>query len=173
MWILAVFGGVAGLMGVTLNVSIRRYRTELEQFYSTPIDYESPPAFAYTLLQTVGLGVAFSGMLYFALSADLIAPISDWLPATNRLVIFGSTVLGLVLGAAYLPLIQKQEIAPMLSVGQWASQLDGSLFVTAFVVLLFGSDPLSAVVFGVAYFGSRLAVLGSIRANERTDQNRA
>jgi hypothetical protein len=173
LWIAVVLGGVAGLLGVTLYVGIRRYETELEQFYATPIDYASPPAFAYTLLLTVALAVAFCCGLYFALTFDLVAPVSEWFTAIDRLVVLGGAVLGLALGAGYPPLMQRQDLVPLLSVGRWASELDGGLFVTACIVLLFGSDPLSVVVFGVAYFGSRLAVLGGIRVSARPDGSSA
>jgi hypothetical protein len=173
MWIVAVLGGVAGLAGVTLYVGIGRYRTELERFYATPIDYASPPAFAYTLHQTVGLGVAFGLALYFALIFDLVAHVSEWVPATDSLVLLGGAVLGLALGAGYPPVIQRQDLVPLLSVGRWASELDVGLFVTGFFVLLFGPGPLSVVVFGVAYFGSRLAALGSIYGRARPDGSSA
>ncbi|MBP2252337.1 hypothetical protein J2754_002683 [Halarchaeum solikamskense] len=173
LWIAVVLGGVAGLLGVTLYVGIGRYETELEQFYATQIDYASPPAFAYTLSQTVAFTVAFCCALYVALTFDLVAPVSEWVPATDSLVVLGGAVLGLALGAGYPPLMQRQDLVPLLSVGRWASELDGGLFVTAYAVLLFGSDPLSGVVFGVTYVGSRIAVLGGIRASARTDRNSA
>ena len=173
LWIAVVLGGVAGLLGVTLYVGIRRYETELGQFYATRIDYASPPAFAYTLSQTVALAVAFGGALYFALTFDLVAPVSEWFTAIDSLVVLGGVVVGLALGAGYPPLMQRQDLVPLLSVGRWASELDVGLFVTAGIVLLFRADPLSAVVFGVMYFCSRLAVLGGIRASARTDQNSA
>jgi len=159
---------VAGLLGVTLYVGISRYETELEQFYATRIDYAGPPALAYTLFQTVALAVAFGGGLYFALSFDLVAPVSEWVPATDRLVVLGGAVLGLALGAGYPPVMQRQDLVPLLSVGRWASELDVGLFVTACAGLLFGPDPLSVVVFGVAYFGSRLAFLGSVYGSVRS-----
>jgi len=164
---------VTGLIGVTLYIGIGRYKTELEQFYATGIDYASPPAFAYTLSQTVALGVAFGGGLYVALAFDLVAPVSEWFTAIDSLVVLGGAVLGLALGAGYPPLMQRQDLVPLLSVGRWASELDVGLFVTACIVLLFGSDPLSGVVFGVTYFGSRLALLGSIYGRVRPDGSRA
>jgi hypothetical protein len=173
VWIAVVFGGVTGLIGVTLYIGIGRYKTEIEQFYATQINYASPPAFAYTLLQTVSLTVAFGGALYFALTFDLVAPVSEWFPATDSLVVLGGVVLGLALGAGYPLLMQRQDLVPLLSVGRWASELDVGLFVTAYAVLLFGSDPLSGVVFGVTYVGSRIVVLGGIRASARTDRNSA
>jgi len=173
VWIAVVFGGVTGLIGVTLYIGIGRYKTELEQFYATQINYASPPAFAYTLSQTVALTVAFGGGLYFALTFDLVAPVSEWFTAIDSLVVLGGVVVGLALGAGYPPLMQRQDLVPLLSVGRWASELDVGLFVTAGIVLLFRADPLSAVVFGVMYFCSRLAVLGGIRASARTDQNSA
>ena len=173
LWIPAVLVGLAGLMGAALYVGIRRYRAELKQFYVEPVDYASPPAFAYTLLETVGLGVVFGLALYIAVYVGLVAPVSEWVPATDRLVILAGTVLGLALGAGYPPVMQRQDLVPMLSVGQWATQLDAGLFFTAFMVLLFGPDPLSVLAFGVTYFGSRLAVLGGIHASARPDRNRA
>lgn len=163
---------MAGLLGVTLYVGIRRYETELEQFYATPIDYASPPAFAYTLSQTVGLAVAFCGGLYFALTFDLVAPVSEWVSATDSLVVLGGAVLGVALGAGYPPVMQRQDLVPLLSFGRWASELDAGLFVTAVAVLLFGSGPLSVVAFGVTYFGSRLAILGSVYGRVRAAGSR-
>ena len=171
VWIGVVFGGVTGLVGVTLYIGIGRYKTEIEQFYATRINYASPPAFAYTLLQTVALTVAFGGALYVALTFNLVAPVSEWVPATDSLVVPGGAVLGLTLGAGYPPLMQRQDLVPLLSVGRWASELDGGLFVTVCIILLFRADPLSAVVFGIMYFCSRLAVLGGIRASARPNQN--
>ncbi|SEW22221.1 hypothetical protein SAMN04487945_2298 [Halobacterium jilantaiense] len=168
LWVAVVLGGVAGLLGVTLYLGIRRYETELEQFYATQIDYASRPAFAYTLFQTVALAVAFGGGLYFALSFDLVAPVSEWVPDTDSLVVLGGALLGLALGAGYPPVMRHQDLVPMLRLGRWASELDVGLFVTACIVLLFRSDPLSVVVFGVAYLGSRLAYLGSVYGSVRS-----
>jgi len=164
---------VAGLLGVTAYLGIGRYETEIEQFYATRIDYASPRGFAYTVVLMVALAVAFCCGFYTALGSDLIAPVSEWFTGIDSLVILSGAVLGLALGAGYPPVMQRQDYAPLLSLGQWASELDGGLFVAACYVLLSGSGPLSVLAFGVAYFGSRLAFLGSVYGSVRADGSTA
>ncbi|MCF2207491.1 MULTISPECIES: hypothetical protein [Halobacterium] len=165
--ILVVISVLIGIMGVIVYVGIQRYETEIERLYATPIDYTSPLAFATTVVQAAGLTVVLSILVYVFLIFDMVAPVSEWGTTIDSLAVIIGAVLGVVLGAGFPPLMQQRNPVPWVSAedakpGMIVMQLNSFLLIVAFVALLFGFDPLSALVYCVTYFGSRLAILGSM-----------
>lgn len=162
-----LLGGFASLVGLLVYVGIGRYGEQLSQFRESTVDYTTGPAFAYSLVQIVGLSVLFASMLYIAVSTDFVTTsIADVRSAPTWEIGIG-VVPGIVLGAGFPVFIQHQTIVSRLNVARIAFALDYNLSIGTYVLLLVSPVPAAAVFYAIALLVSRLVSLGTIFGGDR------
>lgn len=164
----SVLGGLGVLVGVTVYVGIGRYREHLDQFQGSTVDFTTTPAFSYSLVHVVALGTFFAVLLYLAVNTGRVtSSIANAVTSAPMGVVLIGVVPGIVLGAGYPVVIQRQDLVSRLNVARISFGVDNALTIGAYVLLLVGYDPAAAVFYASAYVVSRLASLTTIYAGGR------
>jgi len=158
--------GVLGVLGVVLGtaiyVSISRYEDRIAQFWTTSIDFTTKSAFVGSLVQLLAFAVLFAGLLFLTDYSGFVASSVVDRVSSAPLLAFLGILPGVVLGAGYPVIIQRQTRVPLLTITQHAFGLDAIVTIGAYVVLLVGYDPVSAVFYSIAFVLCRLTSLSII-----------